>query len=79
MKKKTSPILAVLLLVVVVVLMLAGKAVIERYIPSKEKADLKEYFQLAEAEDTAIIVDNEKQETTAKLVAGKIYVEYQFL
>lgn len=79
MKKKTSPILAALLLIVVVVLMLAGKAVIEKYVPSKEKADLKEYFQLNEAEDTAVIVDNNKQDTTAKLVAGKIYVEYQFL
>ncbi len=79
MKKKTSPILAVMLLVIVVILMLAGKAVIERYVPSKEKADLKEYFQLTEAEDTAVIVDNAKQDTTAKLVAGKIYVEYEFL
>lgn len=79
MKKKTSPILAVLLLVVVIVLMLVGKTVIERYIPSKEKADIKEYFQLTEAEDTGVILDFEKQDTTAKLVAGKIYVEYQFL
>ena len=41
MKKKTSPVLAVVLLIVVVVLMLTGKAVIEKYVPSKEKADLK--------------------------------------
>lgn len=79
MKKKASPILAVLLLVVVIVLMLAGKTVIERYVPSKEKADIKKYFQLTEAEDTGVVLDYEKQDTTAKLVAGKIYVEYQFL
>lgn len=79
MKKKTSPILAVLLLIVVVVLMLAGKTVIERYVPSKEKADIKKYFQLTEAEDTGVVLDHQKQDTTAKLVAGKIYVEYQFL
>ena len=46
MKKKTSPVLAVVLLIVVVVLMLTGKAVIEKYVPSKEKADLKEYLSL---------------------------------
>ena len=79
MKKKTSPVLAVVLLIIVVVLMVAGKAVIEKYVPSKEKADLKEYYQLKEADDTAVIVDNVKQDTTAKLVAGKIYVEYRFL
>lgn len=79
MKKKASPILAVLLLIVVVVLMLAGKTVIQKYTPSKEKADLKEYYQLTEAGDTAVIVDAQKQDTTAKLVAGKIYVEYHFL
>ena len=79
MKKKTSPVLAVVLLIVVVVLMLTGKAVIEKYVPSKEKADLKEYYQLKEADDTAVIVDNVKQDTTAKLVAGKIYIEYRFL
>lgn len=59
--------------------MLTGKAVIEKYVPSKEKADLKEYYQLKEADDTAVIVDNVKQDTTAKLVAGKIYIEYRFL
>lgn len=79
MKKKTSPILAVLLLIIVVALMLIGKTVIQKYIPSKEMADLEEYYQLTEAEDTAVIVDAKKQDTTAKLVAGKIYVEYQFL
>lgn len=79
MKKKASPILAVILLIVVVILMLAGKTVIERYVPSKEKANLKEYFELKEAEDTAVITDHMKQDTTAKLVAGKIYVEYGFL
>ena len=57
MKKKTSPVLAVVLLIVVVVLMLTGKAVIEKYVPSKEKADLKEYYQLKEADDTAVIVN----------------------
>ena len=70
MKKKTSPVLAVVLLIIVVVLMVAGKAVIEKYVPSKEKAALKEYYQLKEADDTAVIVDNVKQDTTAKLVAG---------
>lgn len=79
MKKKTSPILAVLLLIIVVALMLVGKTVIQKYIPSKEMADLEEYYQLTEAEDTAVIVDAKKQDTTAKLVAGKIYVEYHFL
>ena len=39
MKKKTSPVLAVVLLIVVVVLMLTGKAVIEKYVPSKEIRD----------------------------------------
>ncbi len=77
-EEKTSPVLAVVLLIVVVVLMLTGKAVIEKYVPSKEKADLKEYYQLKEADDTAVIVDNVKQDTTAKLVAGKIYIEYRF-
>jgi len=79
MKKKTSPILAVLLLIIVVALMLVGKTVIQKYIPSKEMADLEEYYQLTEAEDTAVIVDAKKQDTAAKLVAGKIYVEYHFL
>ena len=46
---------------------------------AQEKADLKEYYQLKEADDTAVIVDNVKQDTTAKLVAGKIYIEYRFL
>ena len=41
---------------------------------AQEKADLKEYYQLKEADDTAVIVDNVKQDTTAKLVAGKIYI-----
>ncbi len=79
MKKKTSPILAVLLLIVVVVLMLAGKNVIEKYLPSEEKADIKEYYHLTEAGDTAVIVDAQMQDTTAKVVAGEIYVEYHFL
>lgn len=79
MKNKASLIFAGVLLIAVLALLIFGKNVIKKYVPSKEKADIEEYYHLEEADDVGIVLNHLRNDATGKLSGGKVYVEYQFL
>lgn len=79
MRKKSSSLHGIVLVIGVILVIVLGIYMIRKYTPSKDKADLQEYYQLQETEDTAIILDCVRQESLAKLVAGKIYVDFDYL
>ena len=56
-KKKFIPVLAVALLIIIVILITLAARVIEKYIPSKEVQDMREYYGLSEESDAAIVLD----------------------
>lgn len=76
-----------LILVVLVVLLIAavgGFFIWERYSPSNEKADLKEYYGLMNEDDFAVVIDNqiitrEDGIAVGKLIDGQAYIEYSIL
>ncbi|MEE1086306.1 MAG: glycosyl hydrolase family 18 protein [Schaedlerella sp.] len=72
----------VFLLILLVVGMIGGKIFWERYGPSKEKADLNEYYGITSEDDIAVIIDNEvikdseTGSTGGKIIDGETYIEY---
>lgn len=50
---------------------------IKKYSPSKERADLQEYYHLQEEDDIALILDQQLIEETAKYWDGQVYLRYE--
>lgn len=80
---KAVLVLAGILLVLAVCLFIGGRMLYERYSPSKEMADLNEYFQLTDDQDMAVILNDEILEDKARLIDGRVYLNvetvYQYL
>lgn len=74
---KAVPILAALLLLFLIGGFFAGKLLYEKYSPSKEMADLKEYFGLSGDQDMAVVINNEMVGDMARLIDGKVYLHVE--
>ena len=71
------PVLAAAVFITVVILLALLSMVIKKYSPSKERADLNEYYQVQSEEDMAIILDGQRLEETAKYWDGHVYMDYK--
>ncbi|MCR4956776.1 MAG: SH3 domain-containing protein [Lachnospiraceae bacterium] len=65
--------------VIALCILLAGIVLVKKYSPSKEKADVKAYFNITEKKDMAIVLRSEQLETMAVYEKGKVYVDYKTL
>ena len=79
MKKKLLPIAIIVGLIIIVAAIIAITALVKKYTPSKERQNLDEYYGIQENSQVAIILDNEKSDSYATLIDGKIYLDYNFL
>ena len=79
MKKKALPVLVVCALIVIIVAITGISALIKKYTPSKERQELREYYNLTSEDQVAIILNNEVIETTAKMIGDHVYIDYQFV
>ncbi len=79
MKKKVIPILVVVALIAIIVGIMGISALVKKYTPSKERQDLNEYYHLNAADQVAIVLNHELIDTSAKMINGYIYVDYQFV
>ncbi len=75
-KKKILPVIAVIALVIVVILITLAARVIEKYIPTKEEADMQAYYGLTAADDIAVVLDDELIDTVCKYWDGQVYVDF---
>ena len=66
----------VLVFFIIVVGVIGGAFFIKKYGPSKEKADLKNYYGIEKENQLAVIVDNEVLGAKGIVLDGKPYVEY---
>ncbi|MBO5461342.1 MAG: SH3 domain-containing protein, partial [Ruminococcus sp.] len=72
----------IFLLILLIVGGIGAKIVLEKYGPSKEKADLNEYYGITSEDDMAVIIDNqvvkdfETGAAVGKMIDGQAYVEY---
>lgn len=71
--KKVIPVLVAIVLIIIVAAVGFGAKIIEKYSYSKEYADLDEYFGIVEADDVAIILQDEQIEEYAKIWDNMCY------
>ena len=80
---KAVPVLAALLLFFLIGGFFAGKLLYEKYSPSKEMADLNEYFGLSGDQDMAVVINDEMVGDMARFIDGKVYLHvetvYQYM
>lgn len=75
MKKKIIPVVAAIVLIIIIAGVSFGGRIIEKYSYSKERADLNEYYRISDAEDVAIVLQNEIIEERARLIDGTYYLD----
>lgn len=69
-----APVLVALLLIVVVLIGLFVSFLIQKYSPSKERMDWKEYYSLTEEDEAAVILNDELTDIKARIIDGEAYV-----
>lgn len=81
-RRRRNLIIRMLLLAVAVIAAVGGVFIWHRYGPSKEKADLEEYYGLENEDELAVVVDNTviRDDTgdtpVGKMIDGQAYIEY---
>ena len=76
MKKKVIPAIIIIALIFVIGGIYAGQLYYQHFSYSNEKADLNEYFDIADEQDTAIVFGNEIIEERAKFLDGYYYMDF---
>ncbi|MBO5094917.1 MAG: chitinase [Lachnospiraceae bacterium] len=71
--KKVIPALVAIVLILVIVAGSIGVKLVEKYSYSKERADLEEYYDLQDENETAIVLQDEILEDKALLLDGTYY------
>ncbi len=76
--------LLVVMVVVLVIAAIGGRFVWNRYSPSNEKADLKEYYGLMNDEDYAVVINDRVIERedgipSCRNIDGQVYMEYSIV
>lgn len=79
MKKKIMPILFIGAIIIIALVIILFSVLAKRYTPNKEKVDLTEYFNLTGDEQIAIILNRTNVEDKAKIIDGKVYLDYHFV
>lgn len=75
-RRKRNLILKIVLLIILVIAAVVGAFLWKRYSPSKEKADLNEYYGIEQEGQLAITVNNQIVEPHGMISDGKAYVQY---
>lgn len=75
-RRKRNLALKVFLFFIIIVGVIGGAFLIKKYGPSKEKADLNEYYGLETENQLAVVVDNKVLGAKGIMLDGRAYVEY---
>lgn len=76
LKKKMISVLATLALLVIVTIIYIVGIIIEKYTPTDERADLKDYFAITKEDEVALILQNVKAEEKGLISNDEVYLEY---
>lgn len=75
-RRKQKLTVKIILFFIIIAGIIGGAFLLKKYGPSKEKADLKEYYGITSEKQLAVIIDNEVVGAEGILAEGKAYVEY---
>ena len=78
-RRKRNLILKMSLLVILLFAAVVGAFLWKRYSPSKEKADLKEYYGIEHEEQYAVTIDNEVMTPGGRYEDGQAYIQYELV
>lgn len=73
--KKFIPAIIAIVLIFAIVASWAGMKVYEKYSYSKERADLREYFEIEAEDEVPVVLQNERIEERARLIDGVYYMD----
>ncbi len=76
-RRKITLILKMCLFVILLIATVVGAFLWKKYSPSKEKADLEEYYGIEEEGQLAITINNEITEPHGMISEGKAYIQYE--
>ena len=71
------PILIAFVLILLVGGGLVGKMLYDKYSPSKELADMDEYFNLEDEQEMAVIINDEMLEDKGRIIDGRAYLHVE--
>ena len=77
MRKKIMPVIVAVAFIIVVGLIAVCTALVQKYTPSKERADLQKYYNLSGEDDMAVILNNRKTGEICKYLDGHAYLTYE--
>lgn len=78
-RRKRTLLLRGICLFVVLLSVVIGAFLLKKYGPSKDRANLNEYFGITEKEQLAVTVDNKVLPAAGKMFDGQPYVEYSIV
>lgn len=81
-KKKQNNVVPVLIVIGLIAIVVGGivvSSLVKKYSPSKEYADLKEYYGITEDSQVALILNDTKSDSYAKVMDGSLYLDYGFV
>lgn len=76
-RRKAQSVILIAAVVIVIILVLVAGKLIDKYMPSKEQADLLEYYGLTEGAAAAVIVDYEIVPQQAVIRDERVYLDYE--
>lgn len=79
MKRKAKPVIIAAGIVVILIFVMLVTALVKKYTPSKEKANLKDYFGIETQEEVAIIWNQEMMKDKAFVDNKHVYISYDFV
>ncbi|MBQ2900466.1 MAG: SH3 domain-containing protein [Agathobacter sp.] len=78
-KKQVLPVLLVVGCILLVLLIVGAVKLIEKYTPTKEHLELTEYYNLSEASQVAITINNAISDSFATIINDHVYLDYAFV
>lgn len=75
-KRNVMPILVAIAFIFIVLLAALISAVVKKYTPTKERVDLQEYYHIQDADDMALVLDQQLLEEKAKFWDDHVYLDY---
>ena len=79
MKKKAFPFIVAAGVISLLVIVMMISVLVKKYTPSKEKADLNEYYHLTQENQLAIVLNNELIKEKGFVDRGHVFVSYDFV
>lgn len=79
MKKKIMPVVVVIILILLIISGIVIVSLIQKYTPSKERADLSDYYHVTSETDVAVVLNNEITNGVATLIDGQVYLDFHFV